>query len=233
MKRIIGMSTGVLYRSISSVSQQIIDFQKTIGCSAIEISCIKKEELPGLTNLNAWNIGLQFGHVSLHAPTDLQYKDNEETKQVLALISEADKRFQFDLVVMHPDTIEDWLMLKDLPFPIGIENSDWRKDFGKTVDDMVEIFNDTPFSFVLDVNHCFSNDKSMGLAKDFVARFSDRLREIHLSGFTTYHEPICVTEQEEILEVVPDGDIPIIIESVCADEAEARRELQYVRNYFN
>lgn len=233
MERAIGMSTGVLYRTISSLSQQIINFYKFLGSNAIEIGCIRKEELLGLPNLNAYDMRFHFSHISMHAPTNLKYKNDDETKQILKLIAEAHRRFQFDLVVIHPESVEDWSVLKNLPFPVGVENADWRKDFGKTVKDLDKVFKKTSFGFVLDVNHCYTNDKSMELAKVLATKFSDRLCEIHLSGFAKYHEPICVTQQKEILEAVPDGAIPIIIESVCTGEEEVRKELQYVIDYFN
>lgn len=233
MKRAIGMSTGVLYKSIPSMSQRIIDIQKSIGCNAIEMGCIRKERLLELSNLNAEDIRSHFGHLSIHAPTDLKYGANEETEGILNLIAEAHRRFHFDLVVFHPENVEDWSVFDNLPFPVGIENADWRKDFGRTVEDMDKVFKKVDLGFVLDVNHCFSNDKSTELAAEFVAQFSDRLREIHLSGFAKYHEPICVTKQLEIMEAVPIGNIPIIIESVCGDEDELGRELIYVKNYFN
>lgn len=233
MKRAIGMSTGVLYRIISSMSQRIIDLQKSLGSSAIEIGCIRKERLFELPNLNAEDVRHHFSHLSIHAPTDLKYKLDAETKQVMNLIAEAHQRFRFDLVVFHPENVEDWSVFNNLPFPIGIENSDWRKGFGKTVEDIAKVFEQVDVGFVLDVNHCFSNDKTMKLAVEFATRFSGRLREVHLSGFTEYHEPISATRQEEILMAVPDANCPIIIESVCLDEEEVRQELSYVTNYFN
>jgi hypothetical protein len=42
------------------------------------------------------------------------------------------------------------------------------------------------------------------------------------------HEPLCVTEQKFILEAVPNGNAPIIIESVCASEEQLFSELAYV-----
>lgn len=232
MKRAIGMSTGVLYKTISPMSQRIIDIQKSIGCSAIEMGCIRKERLFELPNLNASDIRSHFSHLSMHAPTDLKYRSGDETKQVLKLIAEAHQRFQFDLVVFHPENVEDWSVFENLSFSIGIENADWRKDFGRTVEDMVKVFERIDVGFVLDVNHCFTNDKSMKLAGEFGTRFSDRLREVHLSGFTKYHEPISATRQEEIIRAVPDGNCPIIIESVCLDEKEVNQELSYVMDYF-
>lgn len=233
MKRLIGMSSGVLYRNISSVSKQAIEIQKSVGCNAIEISCIRKEELPGLMNLDAGDIRSHFGHVSLHAPADLRYRNDDETRRVLNLIKKGQEIFRFDLVIIHSESVEDWSVFDGLTIPVGIENADCRKDFGKTVEDMEKVLRGTNFGFVLDVNHCFSNDESMELASSLVNRFSDKLCEIHFSGFAGYHVPIYMTKQEEILRAVPDGNFPIIIESVCADEEEAQKEFNYVRNYFD
>lgn len=232
MKRAIGMSTGVLYKSLSSVSQGIIDVLKTLGCSAIEIGCNRRESLFELSNLNAQGIRNHFNHLSIHAPTDLKYGDDNETSQILDLIAQAHRRFHFDLVVFHPEVVENWSIFNNLPFPVGMENADWRKDFGKTAEDMGQVFEQVDVGFVLDVNHCFSNDKTMKLAGEFFSRFSDRLREIHLSGFAQYHEPICVTRQDEIIRAVPKGNVPIIIESVGQDEGVVKQELQYVMDFF-
>ena len=68
----------------------------------------------------------------------------------------------------------------------------------------------------------------MDLARELTARFHDRLSEIHLSGFVESHEPLCVTGQKFILEAVPNGNAPIIIESVCADEKQMLSELAYI-----
>lgn len=233
MKRAIGISTGILYRSIPSISQQIMNVCGSLCIDAVELGCIRTKSLLELPNFTVPDNRSQFNYFSLHAPTDLIYRDDEETKQVLDVIKKTHKRLHFDLVVIHPDIVKDWSVLEDMSFPIGVENSDWRKDFGKTVEDLEKVFlsNRTDFGFVLDVNHCFTNDRSMKLAEELIAQFSDRLCEIHLSGFTNYHEPISVTQQMEILKAVPFGDIPIIIESVCADEEEVWKEYNYIKNY--
>ena len=228
MNRVIGMSTGALYKKMPSTSYQAIHIQKSLGADALEICCLRKDELLGLFNLNAENIRSHFRWLSLHSPTDWKYGNDDETKTILKLLEEAHRYFQFDLVVIHPEKVKDWSVLENLPFPIGIENADWRKDFGKTAEDLVSVLAGTDFGLVLDVNHCFTNDKSMDLARELATQFHDRLCEIHLSGFVASHEPLCVTKQKFILEAVPNGSSPIIIESVCADEEQMLSELAYI-----
>ena len=67
----------------------------------------------------------------------------------------------------------------------------------------------------------------MGLAKDFYSKFKDRIAQIHLSGYTGYHDPIFQTKQEEIIKAIQDFEVPIIIESVLAPE-DLEKERQYI-----
>lgn len=228
------MSTGVLYKKVHAVSEEAIEIQRSLGSDAIEIACIRKEDLPRLLNLDAGKNRQYFRHFSLHAPSDIAYGDNAETRLALTLIEEAHRRLQFDLVVIHPESVRDWGIFENVSFPFGIENADHRKGFGQTVEDLEGIFKKIGCgSFVLDVNHCFANDASMALAEELLDNFYGRLGEVHLSGFIKYHEPLCVTGQEEILRAVPIGNHPIILEGVCDDVLQAREELEYVREYLD
>ncbi|MFZ2226540.1 MAG: hypothetical protein WA064_03725 [Candidatus Moraniibacteriota bacterium] len=233
-KRIIGMSTGTLFKSIPPVSSGIIKLHKRLGGDAIEIGCLRKKELVELANLDAVDINKHFQHVSLHAPTDLKYNLNFETMSVLGHITRAHKQFDFKCVVIHPDVVDDWSVLKNLSFPISVENSDWRKASYRTVSNLEQLFELTNFGFVLDLNHCFSNDQSMRLAELMIEKFLDRISEIHLSGFVEYHEPLFITKQLKILDAVPkESSLPIILEGVCENMDDALTEFRYVNKFFN
>ncbi|MFA5962053.1 MAG: hypothetical protein WC848_05205 [Parcubacteria group bacterium] len=232
--RLIGMTTGTLFKSIPAVSSDIIKIHKRLGGGAIEIGCIRKQDICGLADLDAVDIRKHFAHVSIHAPTDLRYKLNFETMSVLGHITRAHERFNFDCVVIHPDTVDDWSVLKNLSLPISVENSDWRKKSYGTVSNLEQLFEINNFGFVLDLNHCFSIDPLMRLAQLMIEKFYDRISEIHLSGFVEYHEPLFLTRQLEILNAVPEkGNIPIILEGVCEDMAAALAEVIYVKKYLN
>jgi sugar phosphate isomerase/epimerase len=63
------------------------------------------------------------------------------------------------------------------------ENMDVQKAFGRSVADLDRVFAAHPAAgLCLDVAHCWTNDPSLRLAHEFVDRFGDRLREVHLSG---------------------------------------------------
>jgi len=240
---IIGLTTGFLYDSSipcekqeKSISQEMIKKCKKLGCNAIELNCIGgfyDTSLRDLARIDKKDL-LGFEHVSIHAPCKgAIFTNNKKTKQVLRLLEAESKRLGINLVVFHPDSIDDWEVFEIFDMPIAIENLDNRKKTFKNIEDMKKAFKLLPnCKFVLDVNHCKTNDSSMKLAQDFIDNFKDRLAEIHVSGFQDYHYPIYKTKQIEILDAIPDSNIPMIIESCCNSLKEAKKEIVYIKNYF-
>jgi hypothetical protein len=83
---------------------------------------------------------------------------------------------------------------------------------------------------VIDINHCYTNDKTLKLLLNFYKNFKDRICEIHISGFIKLHEPLYITKQVKFLKSFPEiKNFPIIIESNCADKQEAAKELKYIK----
>ncbi|MHB8903535.1 MAG: hypothetical protein ACYC40_00295, partial [Patescibacteria group bacterium] len=114
----------------------------------------------------------------------------------------------------HPDLVDDWSVFNGIKINWAIENMDDRKNNFKNVEDLQTFFNEhQSWSLVLDVGHCNSNDKSMILANDLIKEFKDKIREIHLSGYKIFHEPLHQTQQIEIIKSCRELDVPIIIES--------------------
>lgn len=232
----LGFCTGFAYKTIPPTSRRAIEICRRIGCRAIELSCIGgfgDSSLSGLKKLKASDLA-DFRYISLHAPSrNVKYRRDDATRQILDIMQKACAELNAQCVVIHPDTVIDWGILKEYPLPFAFENMDNRKKSHRDVGDMLKVFQDTDYEFVLDVNHCFANDPTMRLAEEMLKNFGDRLCEIHVSGYTNYHAPLHRTEQKEILEAIPDTDVPMIIESCCSDEHEAKKEYEYIKQYFN
>ena len=129
------------------------------------------------------------------------------------------KKVRLDLVVFHPDTVEDFSVFENLGFNIGFENMDNRKKSCKSVDDIESVMlRNNDFKFILDLNHCYTNDSSMKLALEFYERLGNRISQIHLSGFRELHDPLFETEQLEIIRSIQSFDVPIIVESLVNPE---------------
>ncbi len=217
---------------IDTLSPEHVARIKAIGCNAIEFSCNNVERLDGLATIQGSDVE-GFKYVALHAPAlKFVYRNDVLTKAVLNALQEAHRRLKFRCVVLHPDRVEDWEVLKKFELPYAIENMDNRKEVGKTVEDMEAIFSEHDYPMVLDINHCFVNDQSLELAKKLYTRFQDRIIELQVSGYESMHDPLFRTQQWEILQAVPNKKLPIIIESQVTDENELKQEYECVRDYF-
>jgi sugar phosphate isomerase/epimerase len=229
----IGFATGVLHKTIFPVSKKIIEINKNLGCDAIEISCNISERISFLDKINISDLKC-FKYVSLHAPVrNIKYCNDKKTKEILQKIDQAYKRLKINYVVIHPDLVEDWGVFKNYSFKIAIENMDWRKDSYKNIKDIRKVVKKINCKMVLDINHCYTNDKTLKLAKDFWKNFKDIICGIHLSGFTEFHDPLFKTKQVEILKAVPKKNIPIIIESMCKNKNEMKKELEYIKIFLS
>lgn len=230
---LLGFSTGFLHKIIQPVSREAIFLCQEIGCNIIELSCSYEERIPLLENIKKSDLE-SFKKVSLHAPSSIFLKKDRELKLILNTIQEACKRLEIDYIIVHPNIVRNWNIFNDYTFQVAIENMDRYGETGKTVKELANIFNHKNYKLVLDLNHCFTNDKTMKLADEFIKSFKDKICEIHLSGYkdkNNLHVPLHKTRQVNIIKVVPNKRIPIIIESECKDFNEAKKEYFYIKNY--
>ena len=230
---LIGFSSGCLYKTHNPLAPETFRTMRNLGCEAVEVMIhwvTDTEDFAKITKADLEG----FRYVSVHAPIYRGADMREQYIASLAAIEKKHKEIGFDAVVVHPSLDTDWEMHRQFDLPYVIENMDSRKTTCKNVTDMRLAFESFDVPFVLDVNHVYSNDTSMQLADNLLDAFGDRLCEVHLSGYTTFHDPLYVTQQREILDVVPRRkDLPIIIESVVDNEEDLKKEYEYIRNYFN
>jgi len=231
MKKI-GFSHGVLYRILDVYSKKAIDTYKNCGANAIEICINKAAEFPKLSNI-AEDLKY-FSYKSLHLPSDIKYKDDISTNHLLNELENIYKDLEIDLVLVHPDLVDNWKVFDRYKLNWAIENMDNRKEKYKTLDDIKNFFTIRPgWKFVLDLNHCYSNDTSMKLANDLINNFKSNIAQIHLSGYENYHEPLFQTKQNNILDYCKSIDDPIIIESTFDDINDVKKEYKYITSYLN
>lgn len=225
----IGFSTGVLYRVLDKFSPEAFEVYANSGSDLIEICWNNLGETDRL--MNAVPFAKNYSRKSIHLPSDVRYTTDDVTRSVLDKTLELYQAIGAELVVVHPDLIECTDLFDQYPMTFAAENMDNRKKAFKNVEDMKKFFDDhDSWGMVLDVNHCFSNDPSMKLADEFIAAFHDRIKQIHASGYTGYHEPLYQTKQEIILEAAKKVDVPIVIESIFETVDDVKTEFNYVTN---
>lgn len=133
-------------------------------------------------------------------------------------------------ILFHPDQVDNFNWAnKKYGNRLAFENMDSRKSFGKTVEDMSKVFELCPNAkFVLDVNHAYTNDKTMKLADSFYSIFRDRLIHYHLSGFGGFHNALCTTREDIILNGIKSFDIPIVHEGNLLANNLLKKEFKYI-----
>jgi sugar phosphate isomerase/epimerase len=229
----LGFSTGCLYKDLEV--KEAISVIKNLGCKYVELGFITSERFfsEQLDRVNEKDLE-GFEYISFHTPTlnyAINYGNNDETKKFFERMTDFSKRVNLDLVVFHPDTVEDFSIFENADFKIGFENMDNRKKSCKSVDDIENILlKNSNFKFILDVNHCYSNDSSMKLDTEFHERLGNRISQIHLSGFNGYHDPLFETKQLEIIRSIQNFDVPIIVESVVNPETIAQEKDYILQN---
>lgn len=223
----IGFSTGCLFKT-HKIKDTLKVFRE-LKIRVVELGFLKlgSDEKRWLTEITKEDLE-GFDYVSLHAP-NYHYGHNEGTFTIFKKIEAINNFRPLDLVVFHPDNVVDFSVFKEAKFKIAFENMDKRKKSHKIAEEFKPILKRNNYSLVLDVNHIYSNDRSMNIINDFYKSFGDRIREIHLSGYSNNHVPLHESKQLEIIKSIKDFDTPIIIESVI-DKEKLKEELDYIKN---
>lgn len=174
-----------------------------------------------------------FQYCSIHAPV-YAFQHDEQSRKIFSFLEELCERYAINNIVFHPDTVVDWSIFLDYKhLPISIENMDEQKDSFKSVEEFTKLFELYPhINFTLDLQHCFVNDPTMQLAKDFHQAFGDRLVEYHISWYDSklLHYPLFKTKQNEIIKAVERKDLPMIIESTFDEADWLQREIEYIES---
>jgi len=225
---IIGLGTGAMYKLINPASLEAIKAVEKTGANAIELCGVRMERFHhvkhSFINIEDCHV-CNFDYVSLHAPNDHIYRNDNETLGLLYLLRSVHDELSIDNIVIHPELVEDFSVFEKVSLPLAFENMDWRKKDFKTVEQMKRVFDYG--KMVLDVTHAYTCDKSMDLCLDLIKAYLPQIAEIHCSGHYVHgedeqqHFPASLEKDywdgdfphTQILSCVP-ANIPIIIESV-------------------
>ena len=161
---------------------------EAVSIFAVELSALSEKQLEPLRDYLASTPPLPFRYISVHGPS--KDREIEEAELVTRLQELADWA---QGIVMHPDTIEDPGLYRSLGRALLIENMDSRKEWGRTRDELAEVFGDLPEAgFCFDIAHAWSIDPEMAVAGDLLDGFGNRLRHVHLSSLSQelHHVPL-------------------------------------------
>jgi hypothetical protein len=192
--------------------ERLVDEAATVSSMAVELSALASNELPGLLVYLGSAARLPFLFVSVHAPSKDRERDEERLVRDLCSIPS-----WIDAIVVHPDTISEPALYRQLGRRLALENMDTRKAGGQTADDLDGYFAEIPEArLCLDVAHAKDVDPTMDAAAALLERFSSRLSHVHLSSLDESQHHVPLTAEDETLFaplLARCRDVPWILEA--------------------
>jgi hypothetical protein len=202
----------------------------------VEISALRRQELPFLLAAFAGLDLSMFDYVSVHAPSRIDACDEEQLVSELASLP-ATCRW----IVVHPDVIVHFETWRPIESRLAIENMDTRKTTGRTAGEMATIFDElSSAKMCLDLAHSEKVDSTMFEARELIRQFHDRIVQVHLSEITTGSSHHRLTIQGEaaarrVAKLIP-ATVPVMLESPLespTDAAGIEAEIARAREIFH
>jgi sugar phosphate isomerase/epimerase len=233
-----GFSTGALYKTDIPLDERVERFNK-LGANAIELGLVSQEELMGFRLIPSIRRGLKrYDYVSIHGPMiGIRYGNDDKTKEIIARLKERCGELPVKGIVLHPDLVEDFEIFDGCGLPFLIENMDGSHSVGTSPEYFERMKRRYSFGFVLDVQHAYEHDPSMGMAREMIDAMGDRLRHMHVSGCSVgeNHIPVHMSENRNaIVKILEMGiRVPKIFEGVFSEDIDRTisRELGFIGKY--
>jgi hypothetical protein len=211
----IGFSTGALARGDFVQGLRLLEDKHV---EAVELSALRYTELPDILTklpLHLETLKKRYRYISFHAPTN--FKDEPELIRQLRPIVGLGWN-----IVVHPDTIHDRSLWRTLGSCVCLENMDSRKKTGRTADELYEFFEEIPQArLCFDIAHAREVDPTMTEAAYILAKFGERLAQVHLSEVDGRGVHFAMSLSAELAyERFSDimSKVPIILESIVGEE---------------
>lgn len=171
----------------------------------------------------------RFTYWSCHLPDKPEVSDRDLTRMICQDSTHTDN------FIIHANKIKlpsEWEPYQD---KVLVENMDNNRTFGRYPEEMEEIFDSLPNAgFCFDLGHAFQVDPTLSLAKEMVAAFGDRLKELHISYVDQegHHHSIPGELFEPFAEITQNipQDIPTIIEPSMALPLSLIQQERFVKN---
>lgn len=233
----LGLSTGCFYKLYENteLTDDLLNFYLDNEIELIELNILKAKKCEKLYSLSK-KLLTRFECVSLHAPSDITYRDDEQTNIILSNISNFSKLHNISSVIVHPDKIVDFSVFKKYPETCFLyENMDKRKSAFRLLSDLKAIGSHE--KFVIDLQHLYTNHEKYASFQLFIKENINKIFEFHVSGYdaVSNHAPLHISKNASIIKMLKwlsrfSHRIPTIIESVFSDKNQILREYEFIKS---
>jgi hypothetical protein len=225
---IIGFSTGALALGDFNRGLRLLEPTRA---DAVELSALRSVELDKLLRALPSHIKElegRYRYISFHAPTDFL----DERRLIVQLASVAEIGWN---VIVHPDTIRNPLLWRELGGRLCLENMDSRKTTGRTAQELGKFFSDLPqATLCFDIAHARQVDATMTEAVCILSKYGDRLAQVHVSEVNSKGRHFAMSfgakrAYEPFAAIL--SSVPIILESIV-DASDIESEMEAAREIF-
>jgi hypothetical protein len=220
----IGFSTGALaYSNFRSALRMLHDE----GILAVELSALRMPEwVPLIGALEGLDLS-DFNYISIHLPSLMDASEERQIANTLHSLPHQDWP-----LVLHPDTINDFGLWRELGERLCIENMDKRKPSGRTQPELNLIFKQLPNArLCFDIGHAWQVDPTMNEAYEILKCYRQKIVQIHVSevNSSSKHDVLSystIQSFRDIAHMIP--SVPLILETPVL-QSEMRQEVNKVK----
>jgi len=236
----LGFNISIERKTLAQVKAEIAEY-RSISTDVIELSLTALYGVLEFPFREIYDELGQFTYRSIHLPvvTGEDRTNNEflvypdkKLEPYLAIIKKIAHDLEINTFVVHPDQIADFEWANnEFGALLGFENMDNKKKFGKTVEDLQNVFTQCPQAkFICDLNHLYTNDKTMESSKKFHNAFKERLTHYHVSAVGAHHDTfIRFPNEVGILVGVSEHNVPMVHEGYEPEYRNAEDEYNLIR----
>jgi hypothetical protein len=221
---LMGFSTGALaYADFRRALKMLSDGDFHV----VELSALRLSEwTPLVEALNTLDLS-SFRYVSIHLPSLM---DSSEERLVVKSLHYLE--YTKWPLILHPDTVTDFGLWRELGDRVCIENMDKRKPVGRTERELESIFQQLPDArFCFDIGHACQVDPTMNEAYGILKCYREKLAQIHVSEVNSLskHDVLSystIQSFRDVAHLIP--NVPLILETPVLQD-QMRREVNKVR----
>jgi hypothetical protein len=188
--RSIGYSTGAIALGDFSRALALLG---AYNFHAVELSALRIAEVEPLICALPHLRLARYKYISFHAPS--AFREDEE-EHLVELLSKLPATWP---IVLHPDAIFRASRWEPIASRLAIENMDRRKNTGRSVSELKQIFRLLPEArMCLDLGHARQVDSSMVGAYQLLRAFAERIVQLHISDVDSLNRHDVISRAAEM-----------------------------------
>jgi hypothetical protein len=177
--KLLGFSTKCFSRTGWGLSKKV-QFCSKLGTNIIEID-LTTDNISMMDDKYLHEELREFENVYVHLP---HLGTSPRADYLINRLKDVSEKVDLNGVIVQPHRVSSFEQFANSGLPILISNTDDRKNKFRYPHEFKQVLGDyLDFGLALNLNHCYTNDRTLYSAKEFVEFYGPRIQLVHLSGY--------------------------------------------------